>query len=114
MSGKDFFKYPSGDRMCASGQRRAALEAMDLLLEGGNHAKEGILQRAAKADHLNRRGASVNKHDLISLQVVELYMQGLIELFIDPTTGDYTMRTYDGREFPQNVWETLFQGKKIY
>lgn len=112
---KDYFRYPDGSRMCVAGQRRAALEAMELQFpKNGGQVHKGILSRAIRAITHLARGASVNKHDLISLQVLEAYTRGELEQYIDPETGDYKLRTYDGREFDVNAFDDLVDGKNTY
>lgn len=110
------FCYPHGSRMCVAGQRRAALEAVELILPGANNVKQNILNRAATTAHKFNAGADCNKHDLISFVVVDSITNPTkpISRHMDPHTGDYILETYNGRQFPANVFDDLEKRKKIY
>lgn len=111
---KRIFSYPDGNRMCASGQRRAALTALELTLPGAEQVKEKILKRALIGEKMVRNGGTANKHDLIAFVVADLVTGGGIEQYVDTETGDYTLNTFDGRSFPNNILEDLVGGKHIF
>lgn len=113
MQVKETFKYPDGTRMCVAGQRRAAVEAMDLALPGAEKAKDKIVTRAAKAEADLKKGRSVGKHKKISLVVADLHTKGGIQRHID-ADGNYTVETFDGRKFKANIFEDLVDKKKIF
>lgn len=101
--------------MYPPGQRRAAQEAMEIQFPdkiGKIH--DGILARAIKGALSLSKGADTDRHYLISHQVLEAYMHGELERFIDLETGDYTFRTHDGRDVPANVFDDLVKGRNIY
>lgn len=100
--------------MCASGQRRAALTALELTLRGAEKVKERILKRALIGEKMVRNGGTANKHDLIAFVVADLVTGGGVGEFIDLETGDYTLNTFDGRSFSNNIWNDLLAGKHIF
>lgn len=111
---KEIFRYPDGSRICAPGQRRAALTAMDLLLPGAEPLKDELLRRAYSALRGIEWGADVNKHDLITLVVVDAYTGDRLTQYVDPITGDFCLLTYGGVIYGNNVFEMLEADKKIY
>lgn len=111
---RKIFSYPDGRRMCASGQRRAALTALELTLPGAEGVKEGILRRALIGEKMVRNGGTANKHDLIAFVVADLVTGGGVEEYVDTETGDYTLNTFDGRSFPNNILADLVGGKHIF
>lgn len=108
------FHYPDGSRACAAGQRRCAVTAMDLTLPGAEVQKKELLERAARTALLLARGAQVSKHDKLDLVVVEAYTKGELQKYIHTKKGDYTLHTYDGRKFPNNILKDLVSRKQIY
>lgn len=108
------FKYTNGNRMCAAGQRRAALTALDLTLEGAEGLKDVLLKTAAKTQTRLGQGADVNKHDEITYVVTDAVTSGEIKRYIDPDTGDYVVETYDGRVYPANIYDDLVNRKRVY
>lgn len=75
MERKSFY-YPAtqdreAHRMCVAGQRRAAMEAWNLLVPGGDKGVTSTLTRAGRAEMRLRKGADASKHSLISLVVVD-------------------------------------------
>lgn len=111
---KKVFSYPDGRRMCASGQRRAALGALDATLPGAEAVKDRMLKRAMVADKMMRNGGDANKHDLIDYVVMDLVTSGAIEEYVDTTTGDFTLSIFDGRTFENNILVDLVENRKIF
>jgi len=112
------FNYPDqrtlpAHRMCAAGQRRAALEGLSLFLPGAVRDKNTVLNTAYFTDISLRRGADTNKHNLILFVVTDLYTQGLLEQFVD-RDGNYTLELHDGTRIPSNVWNDIETSKRIY
>lgn len=111
---RKIFSYPDGSRMCASGQRRAALGALEATLPGAEAVKERMLKRAMVADKMMRNGGTANKHDLIDFVVLDLVTGGGIEEYVDTKTGDFTLSIFDGRTFENNILVDLVENRKIF
>ena len=111
---KTKFIYPNGTRVCVTGQRRAASEAMDLYLPEADILKTKMRECAMRTEKLLKQGLPVSKHDAITYQVVQAYDAGTIGQYIDLETGDYVLETSDGRIFPANIFYDLEIGKRFY
>ena len=108
------FHYPDGSHACASGQRRCALTAMDLVLPGAEARKETLLKQAAQTAKKLARGADVPKHERLDYAVVDAYTKGELPKYIHTKKGDFTLNTYDVRKYPNNIFQNLLQRKHIY
>jgi hypothetical protein len=112
------FYYPEqknreAHRMCAAGQRRAAAEAWNWIVPGGDIGKKDTERRGLRTVGRLDHGADVNKHDVISFVVVDLLTAGRIEEYVD-RDGNYTLETSDGRRLPRNILEDAAKGKRIF
>lgn len=112
------FYYPDqrnkpSHRMCSSGQRRAAVEAWNMLVPGGEIGKDETFKRAARAEEGLARGASVRKHDLISYVVAMLFINGRLGEVISEQ-GDYTYETHGGKILELNVFKDIEEGRKVF
>jgi hypothetical protein len=117
--GKSFY-YPDqakkglpAHRMCASGQRRAAAEAWNLLVDGGDRGKDETFDRAAVVERFLPKGADMNKHMLISYVVAGLFASGELNKYIDPE-GNYTLERFNGEIYHANIFRDIEDGKSIY
>jgi hypothetical protein len=108
------FHYPDGSRACASGQRRCAMTAMDLTSPGNNERKEQLLQRAVKTERRLQKGMDVPKHDKLDYVVVDAFTKGTLPKYVHTKKGDFTLHTYDGRKYPNNIFQNKKDGKHIY
>ncbi len=108
------FHYPDGARACASGQRRCALTAMDLALPGAEGRKLELVRRAARTESGLKSGRDISKHDKLDYVVVDLFTRGMLREYIDTKTGDYTLNTFDGRSFLNNILKDLLSRKHFY
>ena len=112
------FYYPDqkgrpSHRMCASGQRRAAAEAWNIIVPGGGIGKEQSLSRAVRAANRLATGADDNKHNIISFVVVNLATTEGLEGYVDPA-GNYTLETGNGRRWSRSILEDAANGKPIF
>lgn len=108
------FHYPDGSRACAAGQRRCALNAMDLVLPGAEARKQELIDRAVQTAKRLAKGADVPKHDKLDFVVVDAFTKGELPKYIHTKKGDYTLQTYDGRKYQNNIYEDLVSRKSVY
>jgi hypothetical protein len=108
------FTYPDGSRMCASGQRRAAKWGLELSDHTAIPAQDDILARAVKGERAVRTGADTGKHNLIAFVVADLATTGRLGEFMNPTTGDYTLHTFEGGVYDNNILVDIEEKKKIF
>lgn len=112
------FYYPAyrgepSRRMCAAGQRRAASELWNLMVDGGDIGKDETFHRAVKAERRLANKADLNKHDLISYVVAKIWADGMEELYMNEQ-GDYRFERFSGEIIPVNIFTEIEKEKQIY
>lgn len=116
------FYYPDqigkpAHRMCADGQRRAADYGVRIhreFQEGGVTSEvTDVMIRAAKSERQRRKGAKVNKRDLIAQRVVEAAIDGSLSEYVTPE-GDFLLEAFDGTQIPRNVHNERARGKNFH
>lgn len=72
-----------------------------------------VLSRAVRGEYALIRGASANKHHLISNVVFQLYNGGTLGDFIEPN-GQFTIQGKFGFKREANIFQEIERGKELY